>query len=183
MIQKNKMSLDKLFLVPNVGAIAREMTEKSQIQLIIDRFLSLGLTSKLKLIINNIAYLPDLAKMDFAVGIKILCELEILKALEKGKERHFVLHNQMVDMSLALKNPKVLKYYFSLSKKYNFIPGIVSYNVGPLIKLLSNIMTIPNNLKIYTLINKNGYLMNPLYKDIGESLKIINLNFVNISNE
>lgn len=170
-----KSKLNEKYLVPDVAAIAREMTSSSQIMIIIKRFLSLSLGSKLKLAINNIVFLPSLVKMDFAVGVKLLCELEILKKMEKQKIKQFVLHSQMVDMSLSLKNKKVIENFFYLSKKYGFTAGIMTYNIEFLIKTLSGFRNIPNELFIYTPINKNGFIFDYLDKS--------NLKFINITNE
>lgn len=170
-----KSELNKKYLVPDVAAIAREMTGNSQIMIIIKRFLSLNLLSKFKLMFNNIKFLPDLAKMDFAVGIKVLCELEILKKMEKQKIKQFVLHSQMVDMSLSLKNKKVIENFFYLSKKYDFIPGIMTYNTEFLIKMLSGFKKIPKKLFIYTPIKKDSFIY--------DFLKKSSLKFINITND
>ncbi|MBU3935476.1 hypothetical protein KJ909_02270 [Patescibacteria group bacterium] len=137
-------------VVPNVELIAREMTGSSQIGMILSRFMALSLISKIKLGFNNLIFLPELAKMDFAVGIKLLCELEILKSKEKKNIGEFVLHNQMVDMALALKNKKVFNNFFYLAKKYGFKPGLITYNFEMLVKFLSTVKSIPKDLIIYT---------------------------------
>lgn len=137
-------------VVPNVGLIAREMTSKSQIGIIVSRFLALNLANKIRLGVNNLAFLPSLAKMDFAVGIKVLCELEILKERETKDTKEFVLHNQMVDMAVALKNKRILGNFFHLARKYCFQPGLISYNFEMLVKFLSTFRQIPRDLVIYT---------------------------------
>ena len=161
-------------IVPNVGLIAREMTTMSQIAMILRRFLALSLISKLKLAVNNIRFLSVLAKMDFAAGIKVLCELEILKLSEKEKKLGcVVLHNQMVDMALALGNKRVIWYFLSLAKTYKFTPGIRTYNTSMMIKYLSGLPKLPDNLVIYA----------PLAKDsavVTDYVKSGCLNFVNI---
>lgn len=177
----NKINKNKLTIVPNVSRIAREMTSGSQIGIIIKKFLSLALANKFTLCLNNISFLPQLAKMDYAVGVKLLCELEILKAKEANvKLNRFVLHNQMVDMALALNNKKVFINYFYLSKKYCFDPALITFNVGPLIKMLSSISNISENLTIYTPINKDNYLMNPGLEDVSDYLNKSGINFINI---
>ncbi|MDP4009647.1 MAG: hypothetical protein Q8P53_01545 [Candidatus Shapirobacteria bacterium] len=177
--KKNKKN--KLTIIPNVGGIAREMTGGSQIGIILKKFLSLTLKNKLTLCLNNISFLPQLAKMDYAVGVKLLCELEILKAKDVNvKKNKFILHNQMVDMALALNNKKVFINYFYLSKKYCFDPALITYNIGPLIKMLSSLPSISENLTIYTPINKDNYLMNPGLEDVSDYLNKSGINFINI---
>lgn len=147
---KSESKIDNPYVVPNVAAIAREMTGSSQIGMIVKRFLALSFGNKLTLGLNNLTFMMNLLKKDFATGVKVLCELEILKIREEDKVKHFVLHNQMVDMSLAFRNRKVLGQFFYLSKKYGFVPGIISYNPAKLLMFLSNFPKIPNNLVVYT---------------------------------
>lgn len=177
----SKIHKNKLTIIPNVSGIAREMTGGSQIGIIVNKFLSLTLKNKLTLCLNNISFLPQLAKMDYAVGVKLLCELEILKAKDVNvKKNKFILHNQMVDMALALNNKKVFVNYFYLSKKYCFDPALITFNVGPLIKMLSSISNISENLTIYTPINKDNYLMNPGLEDVSDYLNKSSLKFVSL---
>ncbi|MFA5828076.1 MAG: hypothetical protein WC841_01755 [Candidatus Shapirobacteria bacterium] len=158
-------------IVPDVALIAREMTSRSQVGIILSRFLGLNLMSKLKLMINNLPFLPLLARMDFAVGIKVLCELEILKLSESEKLGRVILHNQMADMALALDNKRMMTYFFFLSKKYGYLPGIKTYNIGAMIKFLSSIPTIPSELIIYVPNNIKNVV-------VTEYIKISNLSFV-----
>lgn len=135
----------KLNLIPDVGGIARDLTDKTQIQIVLDKFMKLNSLNKIIFVFNNITFLPDLIRKDFATGIKILCELEILKSTSK----EFVLHNQIVDMTVALNNERILLNYFYLSKKYNFIPVLKTYNPGYLINFLSAFDFIPPKLFLY----------------------------------
>jgi len=158
-------------VVPDVALIAREMTSKSQVGIILSRFLGLNSMSKLRLMINNLAFLPLLAKMDFAVGIKVLCELEILKMSESGKLGRVILHNQMTDMALALGNKRMIAYFFFLSEKYGFLPGVKTFNTGAMIKFLNGYSIIPSELKIYVPQNKENvavmeYIKNSNFKFI-----------------
>lgn len=135
------------FLIPNVAAIAREMTSKSQMSLIAHRVIKLSLVSCVKLVLNNIAFLPLLAKKDFATGVKLLCELEILTAHKKRSL--FILHNQMTDMAIALENTRLLQYFFTLSRIYEFTPAIFTYNPERCIQFLAKIPILPKNLIMY----------------------------------
>lgn len=171
---ENDFNIDNPYIVPNVSAIAREMTGNSQIGMIIKRFLALNLSNKIKLGINNLTFVMSLLKKDFATGVKVLCELEILKVRERDIVKHFVMHNQMVDMAIALDNKNLLKNFLFLAEKYNFIPGIITYNLESAIKYLSNISKIPTNLVIYTPLNqiKDDFIMEYLNSS---SLKIVDI--------
>lgn len=144
-VSKNMIRKKDYNLIPDINVITRDLTDKTQIQIVIDRFVKLNYKNKISIMINNIIFLPKILRKDFAVGIKILCELEILKARKKS----YILHNQMVDMAIALNNQKILLYFFYLAKKYNFEPGIKTCNPGFLINFLSSFKEIPKNFRIY----------------------------------
>lgn len=148
--EKAQNEIANPYVVPNVAAIARQMTGSSQIMIIVGRFFSLKFEDMLRFGWNNIPFVMSILKMDFAAGVKVLCELEILRAMENDKTNHFVFHYQMVDMSLAFGNKKVLGNFFYLSKKYKFIPGIISNNPEKLIKFLSGFPRLPESLVVYT---------------------------------
>lgn len=137
-------------IVPNVEAIAREMTTSSQVGIILNRVKRLRISSLFKIGLNNLPYLLKIAKKDFAVGIKVLTELEILQLQQAGKAKDIALHQQMVDMAIALKKINIITYFFTMSKQYAFTPYLMTANVDLLIKLLSNVALIPSNLVIVT---------------------------------
>lgn len=176
-------SYKKILLVPNVNEIAREITSKSQMGMIIDRVKKLSIISIVKVGLKNVFFIPKLLKKDFATGIKLLCELEIAYAFQRKNSNHFVLHYQMVDMAIALNNPDIIRYFLLLSKQYKFLPGFMTFNIGPFINYVSNIKDVPFDLHIYTRIDKDNYLMNPPYNDIIEYLKNSQLIFCPIKNE
>jgi len=138
----------KLNIVPDVAGIAREMTGKSQMMIVIGKLLKLSLINKIVFILNNIVFMPKLLKMDYAVGVKILCELEILS---KKRRNEYVLHNQMVDMALGIRNKQVLENFFRLAKIYDFSPGLLTANYDMLMKMVGSIKTVPKNAKFYKL--------------------------------
>ena len=147
--EKSKVEIENPYIVPNVGAIARQMAGGSQIMMIVKRLLSLKPFNIIRFCLNNVVFALSILKMDFAAGIKVLCELEIIKAQERVKTNHFVLHNQMVDMALAFNNRKILNMFFYLAKKYNFVPGIISYNPKKIIMFLSGFTKLPSELIVY----------------------------------
>jgi len=173
-----KKSLAKIAIVPNVERIAREMTTTSQVGIILNRVKVLRLSSVVKIGVKNLPYLLKIVKKDFAVGIKVLTELEILKLLESGEIREIALHQQMVDMAVALDNRMVAQYLFEMAATYSFTPYLITCNVGPLIQMLSKIKKVPANLYIVTNISSDHGSMNPEYNDIIEYLEKSHLNFI-----
>lgn len=134
-------------LVPNVGTIAREMTSDSQIGMILRRVRKLSLIAFVRVGMNNLKYLPLLAKRDFATGIKLLCELELLAS--PVKRSSWVLHNQMTDMAIALGNTNLLRFFFALAEAYDFKPAILTYNPERCIQFLSSMRGLPKHLVIF----------------------------------
>lgn len=146
----------KIAIVPNVETIAREMTTTSQVGIILNRVKQLHISSLVTIGLNNIPYLLKIAKKDFAAGIKLLSELEILKLKEEGLIRTIALHQQMVDMAIALKNIKVIEYYLALARQYAFTPYLMTANVGPMIKLLARLRNVPPDLGVITNITRTN---------------------------
>ncbi len=167
---------EKTVIIPNVSLVVRELTSKSQSELIIDRVIHIGFSKSFIFLMNNLPFLKDILTMNFAAGIKLLCELEVLYSLRN----HYLLHNQFVDMAVALNNRQIINYYFAISQKYNFIPGLLTYNLGPFIKFLSSFSNLPSNLTIYCPLNKNNYLMNPPFVDVIEFVNNSHLQFIKI---
>ncbi|MFA6250159.1 MAG: hypothetical protein WC686_01490 [Candidatus Shapirobacteria bacterium] len=167
-------SVGNYVVVPNVSAIAREMTGTSQIMIIVKKFLALGWISKITLMVNNMPFVFKLLKMDYATGVKVLCELEILRCKEKSKRsKLFILHSQMVDMALALNNRKVMDNFFWLASRYKFAPGLMTKNLGFFIKFMSLAKQLPMDLVVVSdLKNQNMAL--------SEYLKISQIKFLNI---
>ncbi|MBI2465077.1 hypothetical protein HYV64_02940 [Candidatus Shapirobacteria bacterium] len=148
--ESGNTSIINPYIVPNVAAIARQMTSSSQIMLIVKRTLSLNPLNIIRFGLNNLPFAVSILKMNFAAGVKVLCELEILKQLEKEKTNHFVFHYQMVDMALAFGNKSVLLNFFYLSKKYGFVPGLISNNPERMLSFLSGFSKLPEGLMVYT---------------------------------
>lgn len=140
----------KIEIVPDVEAIAREMTTTSQVGIIVNRIKRLQLGSIFKVGLANLPYLPKIAKKDFAVGIKILTELEILHLLQAGRGKNIAFHQQMVDMAVALDNRKVIEYFLTMARAHGFTPYLCSENTAPLLKLLAGAVGIPADLVIVT---------------------------------
>jgi hypothetical protein len=132
--------------LPNVEKIARELVDTSQIMLIVKHALKIPLINLAKLFINNIVYLPKLAKKDYAVGVKLLCELELLS---HDSKEEWILHPQMTDMALALNNFRVIKEFVKLGATYHFKPAVATNNPERLVLWLADYHNIHNRLKVY----------------------------------
>lgn len=138
--------LNKNELVPPVEQIAREMTESSQVMIIIKRALKLNPGQIIRLGINNLVYLPKLVKKDFATGVKLLCELTILA---NSRTKSWILHAQMTDMAVALNNKDLIRDFLRLARVYGFRPAIATNNLGELLIMLADTRHVPNNLRVF----------------------------------
>lgn len=139
--------ITKHMLVPDVGAVTREMTSNSQVGMILRRVKKLSFAAFVTLGLNNIVSIPRLAKKDFAAGITLLAELEIIASFVKRP--CWVLHNQMTDMAIALGNTNLLRLFFLLAKTYSFSPGILTYNPEQCIQFLSKMQGLPKSLIVF----------------------------------
>lgn len=171
-----KANLKNIKIVPNVEAIAREMTTTSQVGIILNRVKQLRLSSLFQIGLNNLPYLLKIAKKDFAVGIKVLTELEISKLLESSKIKNIALHQQMVDMAIALNNTKIIEYYLAMAQQYTFTPYLMTANVGPMIRLLAKIRKVPCDLRIITNITS-------AHDGLNEYMRKSDLHFINSTGE
>jgi hypothetical protein len=134
--------------VPDVSALARKMTTQSQIGIILDLVKKVPPGKFFFLGIRNMPSFFQLLKKDFGTGVVLLTELEILTSSHPNAS--YVLHNQMTDMALALRNKGLLQKYFQLAESYSFEPWVATYNPEKLIQFLSSFRKLPKSLTILT---------------------------------
>lgn len=147
-------------IVPDVPLIAREMTEKTQLKLVLDMAVKLSPVTLLKLIVRNVPLFPQLLIKDYACGVSLLCELTYLHSITfNNTVTELVLHSQMTDMAILLKNKKVFEQFFALCRWYKVKPALISNNPAYLVVQLSK-SRCPNNLVLYF----NDELATPVLK-------------------
>lgn len=168
-----------ILVTPNVELIARELTEKGHIKMMINNISKLTFKQIIFLALNNLSFIHQLIKKDFATGIKILIEIDVLATQSKN----VILHQQITDMAIALKNYKLIHYFLKLSETYNFQPGLITYNIQPCIKFLSQIPEVASKFTIYTSINQGKYYPYSKNQGLTEYLKNSHITFVNIDDE
>jgi len=121
--------------LPDVEKLARELTGKTQIKIVIDRILALKIGQIARLAKNNLFLAHKILARNFAVGIRLLCELEILASNDRKKE--YMLHSQMTDMAVAFGNIDVIVQYLSLMRTYRKKASLETNNPEKLLKLLA----------------------------------------------
>jgi len=116
-----------LDIIPDLSAVAREMTDKSQVQIVFYKISKLPISKIILFTLNNILYTFDIFNKDFACGIKILTELELLS--QKKRKKIYFFNSQIVDTAVAFKNKKLINNLIKLSEIYHFYPVFITYNL------------------------------------------------------
>lgn len=172
-MKKNKIKTyywKGLDIIPDLSAIAREMTEKSQIQIVLNKILRLNFFNKILFSLSNILYTFDILKKDFACGIKVLTELELLS--KKKKKKVYFFHFQIVDTAVAFKNKKLIVNLIKLSKIYSFYPVFITHNLKSFLIFCKYSDIDIKSIAVAFPLNLDRYLMNPM--SISETEKLIN---------
>ena len=128
----------KYLVVPDVSRVAREMTEMSQVKMILSRWLRLGWREKAGVVVNNLKNWRGLVGREFATGVSLLAEMELLaQKADEPRNEVMVLHQQMVDMALALGNKMIIKKFVRLGKDYHIKVCLETNNPEFLVKRLA----------------------------------------------
>lgn len=147
------------FVVPNISEIARELTEKTQMQVMISMLKQLSPIDIIKLGFSNLTNLLYLAKKDFAAGICLIAQIQMIQA-QPIKPTETYLHSQITDTAVSLGNIMLIKRFLKLAKQYNTTPVLMTNNIGPLSVFL-NRNKVSGDFAVATYLNNQGYLMNP----------------------
>ncbi len=113
-----KQRIEIIPILPNFSQYARDMSSGGPIGAILLRFKKLTNSTKVNFLAHN-AQLPSLMKMaqkDFATGLKILTELELLGC--KLTFRRFIVGDEITDLALAFENKQVFAILETLAKTY-----------------------------------------------------------------
>lgn len=172
---ETKLTIEKIAIVPNVEAIAREMTTTSQVGIVIKRLKLLSLVSLVRFGLSNAHLILKIAGKDFAVGIKILIELEVLAITQDRVLSQLFVHQQMIDMAVALKNTRLISYILRIARQYNLTPYLMTANVEMLIHLLASCGPLPSNMGII--------VVTPQSRSVREYMRDSQLKFVELGRE
>lgn len=169
--EKDQKYRDNLnFVVPNMASFVRDVTEYGNIGAIVRRALKLSLSSLIKMAWWNKFNLLKLAKKDFATGVSVLIQMEILQIL-KYKPQMIALTDQVSDLAVALANKRILSQFLATTKQVGVQPSIVTNNLISMIQTLSTINA--RGVKVITPFNSYGYEMNPSRERIEQMMRMI----------
>lgn len=158
------------FAVPNMAAFVRDVTEYGNIGAIIRRALKLSMTSLIKMAWWNKFNILKLLKKDFATGVSVLVQMEILQIL-KYDPAMIALTDQVSDLAVALQNKRILSQFLLTTKQVKVQPGIITNNLISMIQTLSKLRV--RDVKIVTPFNSYGYEMNPSQAEVEQMVQMI----------
>lgn len=161
------------FVVPNMPLFVRLVTEHGNIGAMIKMAIKLDVVSLFKLAWWNKNNLLKLLKKDFATGVLILIQMEILQIL-KYKPRMVVLTDQITDLAVALDNTNIISGYFKTIKNVPIKSGIVTNNLINTAHTLSKLSM--KNVEIITPFNLHGFEMNPSQVEVENMMRLMNPN-------
>jgi len=158
-----------------MASFIRDVTDRGNLGALLDRIRNLGLKRILTLGQWNVKNGFHLAKMEFAYGVLLLTEVEILK-LKGQKIKYVLISDQITDLSVALKTKVILENSLRIFKKIRpeLKVGVMTNNF---VRLVSQFYEWGLEVDlVVTPINQSGYEMNPTQKDVEGAIMMNNKN-------
>lgn len=162
--------LNSNFVVPNMAAFVRDVTEFGNIGAIIRRAAKLSVSALIKMAWWNKFNLIKLLKKDFATGVSVLMQMEVLEIL-KYQPQMIALTDQICDLAVALQNTEIIKSYLRITTNVGVNSSLITNN------LVDTAITLGKlNIKrcaIITPLNSYGYEMNPSQAQVEAMVKMM----------
>ena len=158
------------FVVPNMAAFVRDVTEHGNIGAIVKRALKLSPSSLIKMAWWNKFNLFKLLKKDFATGVGILIQMEVLQIL-KYRPFMIALTDQVTDLAVALKNTAIIKGYLGTMQSVSMKGGVVTNNLVEAAGVMGRLNV--KHCKVITPFNSFGYEMNPNQTEVEMMVKLM----------
>lgn len=158
-----------ILVVPNMVSYIRDVLDVGPIGAVVNRFLELPPTDMLRLGINNLPNLPKIAGKDFASGLMVLAEIELLRT-KNWKYDTVVLVDQVSDLSIAYGNYQVFGRFIKIAHQHGKKAGVWTNNFCPTVLQLGRWRLKPD--LFISPFNDNGYLANPNKNTCEELLKV-----------
>jgi len=170
---QNKIIIDRKtgVIIPDMASFIRDVTEKGNIGALLGRLLKVGIGGMLTLAWWNWKNVLHLAKMEFAYGVLLLTQIEILN-LKGHKFDYIILSDQITDLSVALKTKVIIKSATGTINK--IMPKVkVGVMTNNFVRSIEQFYEWGLKLDIIiTPINVSGYEMNPTQKEVEEVIKM-----------
>ncbi len=158
------------FVVPNMAAFVRDVTEHGNIGAIVKRALKLSPSALIKMAWWNKFNLIKLLKKDFATGVGILVQMEILQIL-KYHPQMIALTDQVTDLAVALKNTAIIKGYLGTMQSLSMKSSVVTNNLVDTTGVLGRLNV--KRCRVITPFNSYGYEMNPNQAGVEMMVKLM----------
>lgn len=152
-------------IIPDMASFIRDVTDRGNLGALIARIRNLGLKGILTLGWWNVKNILHLAKMEFAYGVLLLIEIEILN-LKHQKIEYVLISDQITDLSVALKTKVILENSLRILKKIKpeLRVGVMTNNFVRSVNQFYE-WRLEVDL-VVTPINQSGYEMNPTQKEV-----------------
>ncbi len=165
-----KYSKNLNFVVPNMAAFVRDVTEYGNIGAIVRRALKLSPLSLIKMAWWNKFNVLKLLKKDFATGLGVLVQMEILQIL-KYRPQMIALTDQVTDLAMALQNMAIIKGYLRTICNVGLDSSLVTNNLLDTATTLGRLNI--KNCRVITPFNSYGYEMNPSQARVEAMIKLM----------
>lgn len=125
---------NKIMIVPDMPRFVREVSEYGNIGAIVRRVIKLPLPTLVRLAWINKYNVLKLAKKDFASGVILLTQIELLAANSRGK--YVAISSQVVDLSVALSNKPLITGLVATVRELGHQPVLSTNNLAYLLRFL-----------------------------------------------
>ncbi|MEK7527713.1 MAG: hypothetical protein AAB574_01660 [Patescibacteria group bacterium] len=158
-------------VIPDMTLFIREVSEKGNLGALMSRMIDLGIGGILTLGWWNLKNLTHLVKMEFAYGVLLLVQIELIK-LKDEKADYILISDQITDLSVALKTNVILESSIKIIKKIR--PTIkVGVMTNNFVRAVSQFYEWGLKMDlVVTPINSYGYEMNPNQTEVEELIKM-----------
>lgn len=170
---QNKIKINNMegLVIPDMTLFIREVSEKGNLGALMSRMIDLGIGGILTLGWWNLKNLTHLVKMEFAYGVLLLVQIELIK-LKDEKADYILISDQITDLSVALKTNVILESSIKIIKKIR--PTIkVGVMTNNFVRAVSQFYEWGLKMDlVVTPINSYGYEMNPNQTEVEELIKM-----------
>jgi len=158
-------------VIPDMALFIRDVSEKGNLGALVRRMIDLGIGGILTLGWWNLKNLTHLIKMEFAYGVLLLVQIELIK-LKDEKADYILISDQITDLSVALKTNVILESSIKIIKKIR--PTIkVGVMTNNFVRAVSQFYEWGLKMDlVVTPINSYGYEMNPNQTEVEELIKM-----------
>ncbi len=163
------------FVLPNMAAFVRDVTEYGNIGAVARRALKLPIPALIKLAWWNKTNFLKLAKKDFATGVSLLVQMELLQ-IAPFTPRMVVLTDQVTDLAVALGKQTIITSYLQSTKRLGLQSAIMTNNIVQTRSILGTLGL--KHIHVMLPFNSQGYEMNPTQTLVEQTIQLMDPNYI-----